>query len=95
MPTVYHFEKANTTPDERCGLCDTIVDDRSPSVSGEGLLFHLDEGQKKAKETVGLKDEKTGHEWTLGNTHVGAGGMMAASMLAAAGVVGAVAMANL
>ena len=87
--------KLTQIPDERCGLCDTIVDDRSPSVSGEGLIFHLDEGQKKAKETVGLRDEKTGHEWTLGHTHVGAGGVMAASVLAAAGVVGAVAMANL
>lgn len=90
-PPSIHFRSMLTTTDERCGFCDTIIDDRSDSVSGEGLLFHLDEGQKKAKEVVGLRDEKTGHEWTLGNTHLGAGGVMA---MVAAGVVGAVAMAS-
>ncbi len=65
-------------------------------MSGEGLLFHLDEGQKKAKEAVGLRDQHTGKEWTLGNTHLGAGSVVAmgaASVFAAAGVVGAVVMA--
>jgi hypothetical protein len=60
---------------ERCGLCDTLFYDnqsRRESVSGnldEGLLYHLDEDQKKAKEAVGLAGhDKDGHqyEWTLG-----------------------------
>lgn len=61
-------------------------------MSGEGLLFHLDEGQKKAKEAVGLRDEKTGHEWTLGHTHLGTGSVVAS--VVAAGVVGMVALAT-
>ena len=66
-------------------------------MSGEGLLFHLDEGQKKAKEVVGLRDENTGYEWTLGNTHLGAGSMIAVgavSVVTAASVMSAVVMAS-
>lgn len=45
------------------------------------------------KEAAGLRDEKTGNEWTLGHTGIGAGSVMvvgAAAVVGAAGVVGAV-----
>ena len=53
-------------------------------------MFHLDEAQKQAKEATGLRDEKTGSEWTLGQTGLGPGSVLAAGAVAA-GVVGAVA----
>lgn len=59
-------------------------------MSSEGLLFHLDEGQKKVKEVAGLRDQKTGSEWTLGQTGMGAMAVGAVAMVSAAGVVGAV-----
>ena len=75
---------------ERCGLCDTIVDDQNASVSGEELLFHLDEGQKQVKEMAGLRYGKKGDEWMLGQTSIGPGSVL----VVAVGVMGAVAMVS-